>query len=107
MALLTTDRVRTEAQARAVVERYFSRWAVEDGHRLLKTHFSLENVRVLTWPGLQRLVFLAHAAYAFMVWLVYMFDGERLAAAAIAFGPVPKFLYYRLGLALATIMAHG
>jgi hypothetical protein len=104
MVLLTTDRVRTSAQARAVVERYFARWAVEDGHRLLKDRFSLENVRALTWHGLKRLVFLAHVAYVFMAWLVYRANGEDLARRAPAFGPVPKFLYYRLSMALAEFL---
>lgn len=66
MVLLTTDAVRTAEQARAVVERYFGRWAVEEGHRLIKDRFSLENLRVLTWRGIKRMVFLAHAAFAFM-----------------------------------------
>ena len=105
MVLLTTDHVQTEAQARAVAERYFSRWAVEDGHRLLKERFNLENVRALTWRGLKRLVFLAHAAYLFMAWLVYRGSGEELARNAPAFAAVPKLPYYRISIALVAVLA--
>ena len=96
MALFTSDVVTTAEHAHAVVQRYFRRWAVEDGHRLLKDRFSLENVRALTWRRLRRVVFLAHVAYAFMSWLVHVRQARKLAARARSFGRVPTFLYYRL-----------
>ncbi len=96
MVILTTDHVQTDEQARKVAQRYLNRWAIEEGHRLLKTQFGLEDLRVLTWVGIQRMVFLVHLVFTYMCWLVYRCDGEQLAEDAPGFGAVPTFLYYRI-----------
>jgi len=39
----------------ALAKAYLKRWGVEEAGRLIKQVFDLENLRVLTWSGLQKL----------------------------------------------------
>ncbi len=104
LALVTSDTIRSDAEAHAIVEQYFGRWTVEQGHDVLKECFNLENIRVMTWRGFKRLVHLCHVAYAFMCWLVHMGNGLELAKQAPAFGEVPRLPYERIRLALAVLL---
>lgn len=56
MLLLSNVRVRRERDARRLVEAYFRRWAVEDEIRAAKQLLGLENIRLLTWTSLVRMV---------------------------------------------------
>ncbi len=83
------------------------RWGVEEAHRYVKQAFGLENLRALTWRGLNRLVLLAMLAYGCLATIVHTERrlAETLARDAKAFGPVPTYLFYRLLEVVQTTLA--
>ena len=98
LLLITSRRIQSAEAAVAWAKAYLKRWGVEEAGRLIKQVFDLENLRVLTWNGLQKLVWCAlwacglvcqlrfHANQAYRQWLtVYP-----------SFGKEPAFSYYRL-----------
>nr|WP_253817196.1 transposase [Myxococcus xanthus] len=98
LAILTTEDVRTAEDAARVVDLYLERWGVEEAHRFMKQGFDLEDLRALTWTGVQRMAQLVFLAYGFLAQLVHgpRAQVERVAATFRAFGPIPTYLYYRL-----------
>jgi hypothetical protein len=98
LVILTTEDVQTKEDAGRVVDSYLERWGIEEANRFTKQGFDLEDVRALTWTGLQRMVQLVHLAYGFLALLVHRQrkQVERVAASFKAFGPVPEYMYYRL-----------
>ncbi|NNC08467.1 transposase [Corallococcus exiguus] len=98
LAIITNEDVRTADDATRIVDVYLDRWGIEEANRFVKQGFDLEDVRALTWTGLRRMVQLVYLAYGFLALLVHgpRVQVERLAATFKAFGPVPKYLYYRL-----------
>jgi len=98
LVILTTEDVQTKEDAGRVVDIYLERWGVEEANRFTKQGFDLEDVRALTWTGLQRMVQLVHLAYGFLALLVHgpRAQVERIASSFKAFGPVPEYMYYRL-----------
>ena len=97
LALLTSLSVDSLAQAQQVVLDYLKRWGVEEAFRFTKMMMGLEDVRALTWRGLQRMVLLSMLAYGFLSILLHSARSFalRLAAGFKGFGPVPSYLYYR------------
>ncbi|RKH69066.1 hypothetical protein D7X96_15920 [Corallococcus interemptor] len=98
LAIITNENVRTAEDANRVVDAYLDRWGIEEANRFVKQGFDLEDVRALTWTGLRRMVQLVYLAYGFLALLVHgpRAQVERLAATFKAFGPLPRYLYYRL-----------
>lgn len=64
--LLTSLPTATPAQIQRVVQAYATRWGVEDAARVIKQCFDLENIRLLSFQGLRKMVWLALWAYAFL-----------------------------------------
>ena len=97
MALLTNRNVEAVDDAIEVAQLYFGRWAAEEQFRLMKTGFGLENLRALKWRGVRRTVLLVHLAAVFLAWLAHTVrDLEKFLCGAAAFGPVPRFVAYRV-----------
>jgi DDE family transposase len=106
MLLLTNQSITCAEQAIRLIKTYLKRWAVEEAGRLVKQVFRLENLRVLTWPGLVKLVWLVLWAYGMMCFI--RIKAKRLFREMIkaypAFGPVPHYPYYRIAGALAWVL---
>jgi len=105
--LLVTSRILETAQEAAEWAKvYLERWGVEEAGRLVKQVFKLENIRVLSWAGLVKLVWCAMWAYGLVCLLrfqprkVY----ENLLSFFPGFGPVPVFPYYRLAGAVSILL---
>jgi hypothetical protein len=106
LLLLTNETIPTAQEAVAWVRLYLKRWGVEEAGRLVKQVFKLEDLRVLSWNGLVRLVWCAMWAYGFLCLL--RFQGQRFYRAVLSsypsFGDVPVFPYYRLAAAVAALL---
>ena len=83
---------------------YLKRWGIEEGTRLVKQIFDLENVRAMSFAGIRRLTLFAYLAYGFLCLFA-----KRAGKAALqsllglykSFGDTPHFLYYRLAQAMS------
>ncbi len=111
MMLLTNSLTDTPAALLRIITAYLKRWGIEEGIRLVKQTFDLENVRALSFIGIRRLTFLACLAYGFLC-LFARRAGKRALRGVLgtysSFGQAPHFLYYRLAKALAlAIMLRG
>lgn len=108
LALLTNVPVRSARAAQVIVEGYFGRWAVEEALRFQKQGFQLEDVRVLRWAALRRVLTLALLAFGFLAWQQHR-DPGRVAViiqrVARAFGEVPRFVFYRLQDAVRVLLS--
>ncbi len=106
LLLFTNRPVLSGLHAVKLVRAYLMRWGVEEAGRLIKQAFKLEDLRVLTWQGLVKLVWLTMWAYG----LLCMFRlkakriYEHLLASYPSFGPAPKFAYYRIAGGLAYVL---
>lgn len=108
--ILTTRLPNTAREIFAVVEAYLRRWAVEEGIRLVKQAFKLEDVRVMSLRSVQRIAMLAGMAYGFLG-LVSLEHGRAvrrfIGRVMKAFGKMPRFWFYRareaVGIALRAI----
>ena len=84
-----------------MVRAYFSRWAIEDTIRYIKTCYDVENVRVLNYKGLRNLMPLVLAAAFFAAVVLDSEAKLRIMAAYVKkaakrlFG-IPDFKYYAL-----------
>jgi hypothetical protein len=97
--LLVTNRILQSAEEAVVwAKAYFKRWGVEEAGRLIKQAFDLENLRVLSWAGLQKLVWCALWAYGLLCQLRFQAQKtySHLLSFYPSFGPEPAFSYYRL-----------
>ena len=97
--LLVTSRIVQSAEAAvALAKAYLKRWGVEEAGRLIKQVFDLENLRVLTWSGLQKLVWCALWACGLMCQLRFQAKHTYSQWLKIypSFGKEPAFSYYRL-----------
>jgi hypothetical protein len=68
--LLTSDPVRTVADAWAVVFAYARRWQIEWTWRYSKSELSMESPRVWTWERREKLLLMVTLAYAFLLSLL-------------------------------------
>jgi hypothetical protein len=64
--LLTNLSANSSEQIQRIVRAYATRWGVEDAARVIKQCFDLENIRLLTFQGIRKMVWLALWAYAFL-----------------------------------------
>jgi len=96
MVLVTTDRIRGRRQGQRLVRQYMDRWACEEGYRLTKQGFGLEQVQARKLASLRNLVALAHMAWALLA--VRDPDGKRLGhwCQPLKPGSSPSFPFYRL-----------
>ncbi len=88
---------------------YLRRWSVEEATRAIKQCFDLENVRALTWTGIQRMVLFASLAWAFLCKVAKTMKPKSAKILGIAkwFGDVPEFFYYRLAESVALLLILG
>lgn len=88
---------------------YLRRWSIEEATRAIKQCFSLENVRALTWTGIQRMVLFAFLAWAFLCKIAKTIRSKTAKIFGIAkwFGDVPEFFYYRLAESIAMLLLFG
>lgn len=104
MVLLTNSLADSPAAWLRIIIAYLKRWGIEEGIRLVKQIFDLENVRALSFAGIRRLTLFAYLAYGFLCLFAKQAGKYTLRAALGAyksFGITPHFLYYRLANALA------
>lgn len=104
MMLLTNSLADSPSALLRVIIAYFKRWGIEEGNRLVKQIFDLENVRALSFAGIRRLTLFAYLAYGFLCLFAKRL-GKRVLGAILAayksFGETPHFIYYRLAQAVA------
>ena len=108
--LLVTSRILRSAEDAVVwAKAYLKRWGVEEAGRLIKQAFDLENLRVLSWAGLQKLVWCALWAYGLLCQL--RFQAKKTYSQWLrfypSFGPEPAFSYYRLAGAVRYLLHLG
>lgn len=102
LMLLTTEPLRRSFKCLwRWVRAYMRRWSIEETIRYVKTCYDLENVRVLTYQGLQNLMPLVLAAMYFAACILDHDQRLRImaqyveTAAKRLFG-IPDFKYYAL-----------
>jgi hypothetical protein len=107
--LLMTNRILQSAtEAVEVAKAYFKRWGVEEAGRMIKQAFDLENLRVLSWAGLQKLVWCALWSYGLLCQLRFSLRTRYSPLLKVypSFGPEPAFSYYRLAGAVRYLLYH-
>ncbi|MGH9682211.1 MAG: transposase [Candidatus Acidiferrales bacterium] len=108
LMLLTNSAAPNLAAISNLIIAYFKRWGIEEGTRLVKQVFDLENVRAMSFAGIRRIVLFAYLAYGFLC-LFARKAGKTAMCLALrfykSFAPnvPPHFIYYRLAHALAAI----
>ena len=109
LLLFTNHKVADGFTAVKFVRAYLKGWGVEEAGRIQKQAFQLEDLRVLTWAGLVKLVWMTMWTYGLLCIMRLKAKRlyEKILAAYPAFGPVPRFPYYRVagGLALLLFVA--
>lgn len=101
--MLLTNAVSDKNLLRYIMA-YFKRWGIEEGTRLVKQIFDLENVRAMSFAGIRRLTLFAYLAYGFICLFAKRIgkDGLRIVLRLYkSFGKTPHFLYYRLAQAVS------
>lgn len=86
-------------QAVQVARAYLARWGIEESYRFWKQAFNAEDVRLLTWRGLRRMMTLLLLTCGFLALEMHEQRARTLRIVrrfARAFGPTPNFVYYRL-----------
>lgn len=106
LLLVTSRMIRSAEDAVVWAKAYLKRWGVEEAGRLIKQAFDLENLRVLSWTGLQKLVWCALWAYGLLCQL--RFQAKKIYSQWLrfypSFGPEPAFSYYRLAGAVRYVL---
>lgn len=109
LMLLTNIAAKTPEAISKVIVAYFTRWGIEEGTRLVKQIFDLENVRAMSFAGIRRIALFAYLAYGFLC-LFTRKAGKTALRLALRFyksftpKTPPHFIYYRLAHALAAIL---
>ena len=108
LMLLTNSAATSPIAISNLVIAYFKRWGIEEGTRLVKQVFDLENVRAMSFAGIRRIVLFAYLAYGFLC-LFARKAGKTAMRLALRFyksftpNVPPHFIYYRLAHSLAAI----
>jgi Transposase DDE domain len=110
MLLLTNSMPGSPDAVLRIVVAYLKRWGIEEGTRLVKQTFDIENVRAMSFAGIRRLVLFAYLAYGFLC--LFAKRASKRALRALlglykSFGSTPHFVYYRLANALASALARA
>lgn len=104
LVLLTNSLTASPATLLRFVIAYFKRWGVEEGIRVVKQIFDLENVRAMSFAGIRRLTLFAYLAYGFLCLFAKRIGKEGIRSVLKlykSFGETPHFLYYRLAQAVS------
>ncbi len=110
MMLLTNSLSDSPASVLRAIIAYLKRWGIEEGTRLVKQIFELENVRAMSFAGIRRLTLFASLSYGFLCLFA-----KRVGKAAInsvlrlykSFGDTPHFIYYQLAKAVSMELFRG
>ena len=108
MMLLTNSDTTNPVAVSQVITAYFKRWGIEEGTRLVKQVFDLENVRAMSFAGIRRIVLFSYLVYGFLC-LFARKAGKTAMRLALgcykSFTPSvpPHFIYYRLAHSLAAL----
>lgn len=106
--LMTSLPVESFKDFMFVAMAYIRRWGVEDAARVIKQSFDLENIRLLTFDGLRKMVWLTLWAYGF-VCALGLWPGKRVGA-LMSLAPTLwnwrdlKIIHYRLAHAVSEIL---
>ena len=106
--ILTNREIRSGAEAWIIIEGYTRRWGVEEGIRLVKDQFELENIRVVSLRSIRRLTMMAAMAYGFLG--ILAMNGRRWTGRFVDqltknFCALPRNVFYRLLGAVANLFA--
>lgn len=99
MFLLTSIDVSSADAAEVVAESYFWRWGAEEAFRFTKQCFNVEDLRVLRWRAIKRMLALTVLAYGFLAWFVHKapdYTQKLLTRVSRGFGGIPRYWFYRL-----------
>jgi hypothetical protein len=109
LLLVTNEPVADGTVAAKFAKAYLKRWGVEEAGRLQKQVFDLENLRVLSWAGLVKLVWLTMWTYGLLCLIRLRANKlyERILAIYPSFGKTPRFPYYRVAGGLALLLLVG
>jgi hypothetical protein len=104
--LVTSRLLKTASEAAGWAQTYLERWGVEEAGRLVKQVFKLENIRVLSWAGLVKLVWCTMWAYGLLCLLRFQARKiyQNVMSVFPSFGPEPAFPYYRLAGAVSILL---
>ena len=106
--LLTNLPASTAHQIQRIVRAYATRWGVEDAARVIKQCFDLENIRLLTFQGIRKMVWLALWAYAFLcrigLWPKKYLSVLLCAVSALWNWRSLKIIHYRLSELIAQVL---
>jgi hypothetical protein len=109
LVLWTSEMVTTAEEAEWIVRAYLRRWAVEDANRVLKQEFGLEQIRVMDWHRVQRLVLLVGIAYGFLGFVSHR--GKRVVKKLIELArrlrPPKKVIAYAIRKGIAALWTAG
>jgi Transposase DDE domain len=109
LMILTNSLTRKPEAILKIAIAYFKRWGIEEATRLVKQVFELENVRAMSFAGIQRITLFASLAYGFLC-LFAKRAGKTALALALRFyksftpNVPPHFIYYRLAHSLAAML---
>jgi hypothetical protein len=106
LLLVSSRMIRSAADAVVWAKAYLKRWGVEEAGRLIKQAFDLENLRVLSWAGMQKLVWCTLWAYGLLCQVRFQTKKTYSALLRVypSFGPEPAFSYYRLAGAVRYVL---
>ncbi len=106
MVLITNTRVASARAAREIANSFHERWGVEEAHRFMKQAFDLEDIRILNWTGLKRMVLFVMLAHGYLGMFVHKWRAAAYAVAAAvkAVNAVPVFMHYRLQAGIAGVL---
>lgn len=106
--LLTNLPASSAHQIQRIVRAYAARWGVEDAARVIKQCFDLENIRLLTFQGIRKMVWLALWAYAFLcrigLWPKQYLSVLLSAVSALWDWRSLKIIHYRLSDFIARVL---
>lgn len=110
MILLTNLKTKKRDQILDIIRKYARRWGCEDGYRFLKSAFDLENIRVLKFRAIKRLILFSMLVFAFLSLLGKA--SKRFLNLLFEWIEVfdhydPKFIYYRLARAVAKVFVNS
>lgn len=101
LMLITNKIPKTQLDIAKIIQAYIQRWGCEESTRFLKSKengFDIEDIRVLKYEGIKRMMHLVTFAYGFLCLLHH--EKREQVEAAIAentksFKPLPRFYFYR------------
>ncbi len=111
MMLLTTLQIGSmEKDVWFIIQAYLKRWSIEETIRFIKQTYDLENIRVLKYVRLQKMMALLLAVFYFVAVILdqsqklTVMAGHILKSAKRVFG-IPDFKYYALGNGFSNIFS--